>query len=110
MGNKVPTLRIEILGELSVQNELISEDFSKEILRACYALDARFTEIEMRCLSACDEQALSELKTAFASLVTMLGSRIMIPIYQAHPHLGRIMEPGEWMTEDVSRRKFGFRE
>jgi hypothetical protein len=93
-----------------MQSESISEDFSKEILRACYALDAQFAAIEMRCLSACEGQELSELKTAFTSLVTVLGARIMVPIYQAHPHLGRIMEPGEWMAQDTSRRKFGFRD
>ena len=92
-----------------MQNESISEDFSTEILRACYALDAKFAEIETRCLSACDAEASSELKTAFTSLVTLVGSRIMIPIYQAHPHLGRIMEPGEWLLQDTPRQKFGFR-
>ncbi len=93
-----------------MQSESISEDFSKEILRACYTLDAKFAEIETRCLSTCDEQELSELKTEFTSLVTLLGSRIMIPIYQAHPHFGRIMEPGEWLVQDTPRRKFGFRD
>lgn len=93
-----------------MQSESISEDFSKEILRACYTLDAKFVEIEARCLSTCDGQEPSELKTAFTSLVTLLGSRIMIPIYRSHPHLGRIMEPGEWMAQDASRRKFGFRD
>ncbi len=87
----------------------ISEDFAKELLMACYALDARMRDLEEDCLNHCDDQKRVEWEKTFSHLVTIVGSRLMVPLYQQHPQLGRIMEPGPWLDRASSRIKFGFR-
>jgi len=93
-----------------MQNQSISEDFAKAILRACYALDSRLGEIESLCSASCDAEQLRKLKETFSSLTTMLGADIMVPIYMEHSQLGRIMEPGPWLEHDPKRRKFGIQD
>ena len=87
----------------------IGEEFAKDILRACYALDARLADIESVCLSAVDGAERDKLKETFSSLVTLVSARILVPIYQQHPNLGRVMDPGPWLLLEVARRKFGIR-
>ena len=87
----------------------IGEEFAKDILSACYALDARLAEIETVFLSAVNGPERDKLKKTFSSLVTLVGARILVPIYQQHPNLGRVMEPGPWLPLEVARRKFGIR-
>ena len=93
-----------------MQNKLISEEFAKNILRTCYALDARLGEIESICSTSCNEEQLGKLKETFSSLTTMIGADIMVPIYMEYSHLGRIMEPGSWLDHDSEPRKFGLRD
>lgn len=93
-----------------MQNQSISEEFAKDILRACYALDARLAEIESLCSNSCNDEELSKLNEAFRSLTTVLGADIMVPIYMEHSHLGRLMEPGSWLEHDPARGKFGIRD
>ena len=93
-----------------MQNQSISEEFAKNILRACYGLDARLAEIENLCSISCKDEDLSKLNEAFRSLTTVLGADIMVPIYMEHSRLGRIMEPGSWLEQDPKRGKFGVRD
>ena len=87
----------------------IGEEFAKDILTACYALDARFAEIESVSLNAGDGAERDKLKEAFSSLVTLVGARILVPIYQQHPNLGGVMELGSWLPLEMTQRKFGMR-
>ena len=66
----------------------ISEEFAKDILRACYALDARFAEIESVSLNTVDGAETDKLKAVSSSLVTLVGARILVPIYQQRPNFG----------------------
>ena len=93
-----------------MKEQRISENFAKELLTECYALDVRFRDLEAICLSSCESHKTGELKKLFTDLVTMVGSRFMVPLYQQHPHLGRIMEPGSWLEQDPKRGKFGVRD
>lgn len=44
-----------------MHDQSISEEFAKNILRACYALDARLGEIEFLCSISRNEEELSRV-------------------------------------------------
>jgi hypothetical protein len=90
-----------------VSGESISEEFAIRILRTCYELDAQLAAIEKVCFGGRDGNELEALRASFAEVTTTLGAQVMIPIYEAHPSLGRVMEPGDWLANVTE--KFGFR-
>lgn len=92
-----------------MSGESISEEFAIRILRTCYELDAQLAAIEKVCFGGRDGNELEALRVAFAAVTTTLGAQVMIPIYEAHPSLGRVMEPGDWLSNAAVTHKFGFR-
>lgn len=104
------TAQLTFSRRLKMQNKLIREEFAKNILRTCYAIDARLGELETLCSTPCNEKQLGKLKETFSSLTTMVGADVMVPIYMKHSQLGRIMEPGSWLDHGSERRNFGVQE
>jgi hypothetical protein len=85
----------------------IDESLAKAILRACYLIDAKLAKLKRNAAHCSDEDRVDTLVANFAELSTIVGADIMLPLFERHPALGRIMEPGEWLDAELAKRRFG---
>jgi hypothetical protein len=76
---------------------MISKEFAIEVLTACYEINAKFDDHDARDSTIAQE------------VITLLGAKVMVPIYLAYPELGRVMQPAEWLPVSLASRKFGGR-
>jgi gamma-glutamylcyclotransferase (GGCT)/AIG2-like uncharacterized protein YtfP len=105
----IKRLRTEFLVDIFMNERTeIDNNLAKRILAACYVIDAQLRHIEESALDSLDEPNSKNIKQLFSELTTLIGAEIMVPIYMEHPELGRVMEPGDWLSKQT--HKFGFRE
>ena len=89
---------------MTERQKAISEDFSRELLRALYGLDAHIGKLDKICSSVQDEAVKAQFVGALGDLMGDIHAKLMRPIYGQHPALGSPYEPGPWLRK-VARQK-----
>ena len=84
---------------MTERQKAISEDFSRELLRALYGLDAHIGKLDKICSSVQDEAVKAQFVGALGDLMGDIHSKLMRPISGQHPALGSPYEPGPWLRK-----------
>ena len=77
----------------------ITEAFAKEMLRALYRLDQPIARIDGAISNLPDGETKRQLVKMLGHVMDIVLSALMVPLYAAHPQLGRASEPGPWLQD-----------
>lgn len=76
----------------------ISEAFAKELLRALYKMDAPIGQLDTILTNIPPGKDRDNFKIALGTLMGIVLSELMAPIYKAQPQLGTASQPGQWFN------------
>jgi hypothetical protein len=87
---------------METTNGQISVEFAKTLLRALYNTDQPINELSAICGELPEGSLKERLFAATGSLMSIVLTDIMVPIYRQQPSLGTASEPGPWLNKSAS--------